>query len=77
MAIQTEMVEERIRHYSDRNMHIRQVETGILYEDAVDVLPCRYTYEETDIPIETEEPEEPNNAQEILNILLGVGGING
>ena len=46
-----EMVEDRIRHYSDRNMKILQVETGIAYDDAVDVIPCRYTYEETDEPI--------------------------
>lgn len=46
---------ERIRHYSDQNVLIRQVETGDLYEDAVDVLPCRYTYEETDQPILEDE----------------------
>ena len=68
MTILTEMVGERIRHYSNQNMHILQVETGILYEDAVDVLPCRFTYEETDIPIESELPIDP---QEALNILLG------
>ena len=68
MTILTEMVGERIRHYSDQNMHILQVETGILYEDAVDVLPCRYTYEETDIPIESDVYID---AQEALNILLG------
>ena len=55
MAIQTEMIRNRIRHYSDLNMHILQVETGILYEDAVDKMPCRYTYEETDVPIEPPE----------------------
>lgn len=50
---------KRVRHYSDQNMHIRQIETGAIYEDAVDVVPCRYTYEETDIPIEpVPEPEE-------------------
>ena len=53
------MVGSRIRHYSDLNMHILQVETGILYEDAVDKMPCRYTYEETDVPIEP--PEEAND----------------
>ena len=48
-----ELVEagERIRHYSDKNLMICQVETGEFYCDAVDVLPCRYTYEETDQPI--------------------------
>jgi hypothetical protein len=43
---------------------IKQVETGALYEDAVDVIPCKYTYEETDIPIEhPEPPEEPQQPQ--------------
>lgn len=46
----------RVRHYSDENYMIKQIETGNLYEDAVDVIPCKYTYEETDIPIEP-EPE--------------------
>lgn len=56
--------ENRIRHYSDQNMMILQVETNILYEDAVDILPCKYTYEETNIPIITEESEENENAYE-------------
>lgn len=46
---------ERIRHYSDQNLMIRQIETGAIYEDAVDVIPCRYTYEETDQPILEDE----------------------
>ena len=48
-----------IRHKSDSNKFIRQVETGIEYASAVDVIPCRYTYEETekDIP----EKEERQN----------------
>lgn len=67
--IQTEMIGERILHYSDRNMKIRQVETGKLYEDAIDVMPCQYTYEETDIPIPVDEEEIDDN--EALNIILG------
>ena len=47
----------RERRYSDKDVMIKQIETGNLYEDAVDVIPCKYTYEETDIPIE--HPEEP------------------
>lgn len=50
----------RVRHYSDIGNYIRQIETGILYEDAVDVLPCRYAYEETDEPIPQPEPEVEN-----------------
>lgn len=72
MAIQFEYVEngERIRHYSDRNVKIRQIETGVIYDDAVDVLPCRYTYEETNEPIETDQSEENPDTQ-ALNIILG------
>lgn len=48
-----------IRHKSDSNKYIRQVETGIEYASAVDVIPCRYTYEETDKEIpEREEKKE-------------------
>ena len=43
-----------IRTKSDRNMMIRQDQTGILYDEAIDV-PDHYTYTETDIPIESEE----------------------
>jgi len=52
--LKSELIEngERIHHWSDADLKIRQIETGILYEDAVDNVPCRYTYEETDEPIE-------------------------
>lgn len=55
--LQSELIEngKRIHHWSDAGMKIRQVETGVLYEDAVDVMPCRYSYEETDVPIEEAE----------------------
>ena len=55
--IREELIEngERIRHWSDLNFKIRQIETGIIYDDAVDVIPCKYTYEETNEPIEEEE----------------------
>ena len=67
--IQAEMIGERILHYSDQNMKIRQIETGKLYEDAIDVMPCQYTYEETDIPIPVDDEEIDDN--EALNIILG------
>lgn len=44
-----------IKHYSDNNKYIKQVETGILYTQAIDVKPCKYTYIETDKDIEQEE----------------------
>ena len=43
------------RTYSDENYKIRQIQTGIIYDEAIDVEDSIYTYEETDIPIEDEE----------------------
>ena len=34
--------------------YLLQVETGLLYSEAVDVIPCRYTYEVTETPIAQE-----------------------
>lgn len=42
------------RTYSDENYKIRQIETDILYDEAIDVEDSTYTYEETNIPIEEE-----------------------
>jgi hypothetical protein len=47
-----------IKHYSDKGVMLLQVETGLKYSDPVDVVPCRYTYEETEELIESEIPEE-------------------
>lgn len=64
-----ELIEDgRVKHYSDAGMMIRQIETDILYEDAVDILPCRYTYEETNEPIEVEGED---NLENLARILLG------
>ena len=43
---------ELIRTYSDKNFKICQNETGIVYDEAVDVLGKGFTYAETDIKIE-------------------------
>ena len=64
-----EMVGDRIRHYSDKNMKIRQIETGIVYDDAVDIYPCPYTYEETNEPID--DGDEELSDHEALDIILG------
>ena len=55
-----------IHTYSDKGLKIRQVNTGAVYDDAVDILNSGYTYEETDIPIEEELTDT-----EALNVLLG------
>lgn len=64
--IQTELIGGGIRRYSDRGMKIRQVETGILYDEAIDLVDATYTYEETDVPEEIE-----TDVDEIIDILLG------
>lgn len=47
-----------IKHYSDKGVMLLQVETGVKYSDPIDIVPCRYTYEETEEPIEVEEEIE-------------------
>ena len=53
------------RNYSDTNKKIRQIETGIIYDEAIDVENAPYTYEETNEDIETFEelPEEEVSEQ--------------
>ena len=58
MIVSETLQDKFIRHYSDKNVRIRQIETGVLYDEAVDLLPCKYTYEETDEPISREEITE-------------------
>lgn len=55
-----------ILHYAEdqngKRYYILQVETGIEYDEAVDLYPCRYTYKATNKPIEPEEQGEEENA---------------
>lgn len=61
------------RSYSDSGLIIRQVATGTQYEEAIDVEGTGYTYEETDIPIETKY-DETADMKTALGILLGEDG---
>jgi hypothetical protein len=45
-----------LRTYSDKGNYIVQDQTGAKYSEAIDVQPLKYSYTETDEPIE--EPEE-------------------
>lgn len=48
-----------IRTYSDEGFKIRQLPTGIIYDEAIDVDFANYSYEETDEKVEVyEEVEE-------------------
>ena len=62
----TETIGDRIHTYSDTGMKIKQEQTEIIYDDAMDVPEKGYTYIETDEPIQTENL----TSQEILDILL-------
>ncbi len=45
-------LDKLVERHSDKGVYIRQVETGIEYDKAIDKEPCPYTYVETDKPIE-------------------------
>lgn len=62
----TETIGDRIHTYSDTGMKIKQEQTGIIYDDAMDVPEKGYTYIETNEPIQIEDL----TSQEILDILL-------
>ena len=63
-----------IKHYSDAGFLLLQNETGAKYSDPIDVVPCMYTYTETNELIE-EEPEYSSEIEEkaaAYDILVGV-----
>lgn len=55
-----------IRHYSDSGYMLLQNETGAKYSDPIDVVPCVYTYTETN---ELIEGEEEITSDEFLNMV--------
>lgn len=44
-----------IKHYSDSGFMLLQNETGAKYADPIDVVPCVYTYTETDELVNNDE----------------------
>ena len=49
------------RTYSDIGNYIRQVETNVIYAEAIDVEGALFTYEETEDKIEVDQVEFNNN----------------
>ena len=47
--------------YSDQNKYIKQLPTGIIYSEAIDVENAPYTYVETDEVIEVEDNGASSN----------------
>ena len=68
--IKTELLQDGklIRHYSDIGMKLLQVETETVYDEAIDIVPCQYTYEETETPVEQDELADAINALNILGV---------
>lgn len=56
--------ENLVQHKSDEGKQIIQLETGRIYDDAIDSYPCRYTYAEI---IQPEEKEIEENVEAIEN----------
>ena len=46
---------ELLHSYSDSNKYILQVETNVKYNETYDVIPCKYTYTETEEEIVIDE----------------------
>ncbi len=62
------------RTYSDAGMMIRQNETGLEYDETIDVEGAPYTYTEAETPIETPEmttEERLQDAETALGIIFG------
>lgn len=61
---------------STLKVKIRQLETDEAYDDPIDIEPCPYTYEETDIPIEGEQEPIGNLTVTDTLEMLGEMGVN-
>ena len=69
MAVIQETLENGlIKHYSDEDKKLIQIETGVIYDTAVDVAPCKYTYEEADESIDDEEATETDYLQALKQL---------
>ena len=61
------------RTYSDSKLMIRQVETGDVYAEAIDVENAAYTYEETGMSIDADELTDMrlSAVERSINIITG------
>ena len=61
------------RTYSDSKLMIRQVETGNVYAEAIDVENAAYTYEETGMLIDADELTDMrlSAVERSINIITG------
>lgn len=70
--IQVEYLNEGtlIKHYSDKGFLLLQQETGIKYADPIDVVPCRYTYIETNEREDVEGDDDEEITGDQLKTML-------
>lgn len=63
------------RIFSDKNVYIKQDQTGAEYSEAIDIENAPYTYTETDRPIDIPEdgPGESLTVADMLKILNEFG----
>lgn len=61
-----------IRTYSDAGKKIVQNETGLVYDEAVDVETAGYTYSESEEDIEGEELTEIEEKAAAYDVLMGI-----
>lgn len=66
MIVIESLSENKARFFSDLGFKICQIETGRLYDEAIHILPCKYTYKETDI-----ESDYKPNYKALLDIIIG------
>lgn len=61
MVVKEELIINKrnfVKHYSDSNLMIRKKGTDEIYEEAIDLLPCTYEYEETNEPIRSDDHDQ-------------------
>lgn len=73
--IQTEQINDKlVKTYSDEGFKIKQLETERVYDEAIDVIPLKYTYEETDEKVEILEEDYKQLAEEYKLMLDTISG---
>lgn len=72
MIITEKINEKYSRTYSNSNYKIRQLETGHIYNSAIDKNPIAYTYEETILKrTDLSDTNDFINYEQIIDILTG------
>ena len=74
MIVQEKILDNLIKTTSDCDLKIRQIETGHIYDSAIDIIPLKYTYEETEEKIGLTEEDYKKLAEEYKTLLDIISG---